>query len=151
MTNNISRRNPRNQSLLSDFQEELNRLFDVSWPSRSKQLLPEMADWAPAIDIKDEEDRYVIQADVPGVDPNNIEVVMHNDVLTIKGQKEVKSEEKKDNYVKIERARGTFARSFTLPDSADADRIKAKSKNGVLEIIIPKSKKSSSKKINVES
>jgi HSP20 family protein len=107
-------------------------------------------DWTPAVDIKEEKNAYIIHADIPGVDPKDIEVQMENGVLTVKGERESEKKEEREGYKRIERSKGSFFRSFSLPDSVDGDKISAKSKNGVLEVTIPKTTKNGSKKITVE-
>ena len=102
------------------------------------------------VDIKEEENRYVIHADVPGVDPADIEVNMENGVLSIKGERESESKEEREGYKRVERVRGSFFRRFNLPDTADAEAISAKSKDGVLEIVIPKQEKPQPKRIRIE-
>jgi len=109
------------------------------------------SDWVPAVDIREEGQRYVIHADVPGVKPEDIEVHMEDGVLTIKGQRYSESKDEREGYKRVERVRGSFFRRFSLPDTADAEAISAKSKDGVLEIIIPKQAKVMPKRIKVES
>jgi HSP20 family protein len=144
---------PIRAPFLADLQDEINQLFDFTWPrsTQERAKLIQRGEWAPAIDIKDEKDHYLITADIPGVDPKNIEVTMNNGVLTIRGERETETEEKKENYVRTERSKGIFYRHFTLPESVEPDKIKAKSKLGVLEITIPKAKGAAMKKITVES
>lgn len=135
-------------SLLDDLHKELNRLFEARVGAGEPEAT---SDWIPAVDIKDEQDKFVIHADVPGVDPKDIEITMENGVLAIKGQRETETKEEREGYRRVERARGTFYRRFSLPDTADADKITAKSRNGVLEIVIPKHERVQPRKIAVES
>ncbi len=107
--------------------------------------------WTPAVDIREEKDRFVVTADIPGVEPKDIEITMEQGILSVKGERKVETEEEREGYHRIERARGTFYRRFSLPDSADASSIKASGKNGVLEITIPKQAKVLPKRILVES
>ena len=86
------------------------------------------AEWAPAVDIKEEADKFVIYADIPGVKPENIEVSMEAGVLTVKGEKESETKTEKEGYKRVERTSGSFYRRFSLPDSADGDAINAKCK-----------------------
>jgi HSP20 family protein len=106
--------------------------------------------WAPTVDIKEDKDRFVLYADVPGVDPKDIEITMDNGVLTIKGERTLETEEERQGYKRMERARGTFYRRFSLPDSADPEHISARGRNGVLEVSIPKHEKLQPRKIAVE-
>ena len=105
--------------------------------------------WRPAVDIREEEDHFTITADLPGVDPSDIDITMENGMLSLKGERSSEKEEEKEGYRRVERARGTFYRRFSLPDTADPDRIEAKSKNGVLEITLPKQEKVKPKRIPV--
>lgn len=106
--------------------------------------------WMPSVDIKEENDRYVFLVDLPGVDPKGIEVSSENGSLTIKGERESESEEEREGYKRVERSRGSFYRRFTLPDAIDTKHIDAHSKNGVLEIEVPKTKKIKAQKISVK-
>ena len=105
--------------------------------------------WAPQVDIKEEEKRFVIFADIPGVDPSSIEVSMEKGMLTIKGERVVETCEEKDHFTRQERLHGTFYRRFSLPDSADAEGITASGKHGVLEISIPKKAETTPRRINI--
>ncbi|MCX7097641.1 MAG: Hsp20/alpha crystallin family protein [Methylococcales bacterium] len=96
------------------------------------------SEWAPAVDIKEETDKFVIVADIPGVKPDDIEVSMAAGVLTVKGQKASAANNEEEGYKRVERTFGSFYHRFSLPDSADGSAINAKSKLGVLEIVIPK-------------
>ncbi|HFD31820.1 MAG TPA: Hsp20/alpha crystallin family protein [Gammaproteobacteria bacterium] len=108
------------------------------------------SDWVPAIDIKETEKEFLIHADIPGVDPDEIDVHMEDGMLTIKGERESEAKEEREGYKRIERQHGTFYRRFSLPDTANADEISAKSKNGVLDITIPKQEKAQPRKIEVK-
>jgi len=123
-------------SLLDQLQREMSNVFNL--PAVATNFGIE--EWSPAVDIKETEDKFVIHADLPGVKTNDIEVTAENGVLTIKGERESKKEEEKDDYKRVERFSGSFMRRFTLPTSADLDKISAKSKDGVLELSIPKLK-----------
>jgi HSP20 family protein len=107
--------------------------------------------WRPAVDIREEENRFVILADLPGVDPKDIDITMEQGVLSIKGERVSDKEESHEGYKRVERVRGTFYRRFSLPDSADAERIEAKGKDGVLEIVLPKLEKEQARRISVKS
>ncbi len=109
------------------------------------------AEWAPAVDIKEEADKFVLHADIPGVKPEEIDISMEGGVLTIKGEKKTEATTEKDNYKRVERTYGSFYRRFSLPDTANPEAIAAVSKNGVLVITIPKQQAVQPKKINVSS
>jgi HSP20 family protein len=108
------------------------------------------ADWVPAVDIREEGENFIIIADIPGVDPKAIDVHTENGMLIIKGEREPEKKEQREGYKRIERAHGTFFRRFTLPDTADVEKIQAKGQNGVLEVRIPKHEKLQPRKINVQ-
>jgi len=106
--------------------------------------------WVPAVDVFEEKDRFVVRADVPGVDPNDIEVNMENGILSVSGERISEDRSNVDGVSRYERAAGRFLRRFTLPETADADAIKARSANGILEISIPKQPAVQPRRITVE-
>lgn len=106
--------------------------------------------WRPAVDIKEEDKQFFITADLPGVDPKDIEITMDNGILTIKGERKSEVRDEQEGYKRVERASGTFYRRFSLPDTADAERIEAKGNHGVLEVVIPKHEKVLPRKIEVK-
>lgn len=108
------------------------------------------AAWSPAVDIKEEDDRYVVTADLPGVDPKDIDINLENGMLTIGGERKEEKKEEKEGYKRMERFSGQFYRRFTLPDTADAEKVSATSKKGVVEIVIPKSKEHKARRIEVK-
>lgn len=108
------------------------------------------ANWVPTVDISENDKAFTLLADIPGVDPKDIEISMEKGVLTIKGERQSESVEEKENYRRVERQRGQFYRRFTLPDSADADKIEAKSEHGVLTVTIPKQEVAVSRRIEVK-
>jgi HSP20 family protein len=132
--------------LLNQLQRELERAHEGGAGEGSIAT----AEWTPAVDIKEESDKFVLHADIPGVKPEDIDVSMENGVLTIKGEKKTEAKTEQDGYKRVERTYGSFYRRFSLPDTANADAISAKSKLGVLEIVIPKREMVKPKKINVE-
>jgi HSP20 family protein len=137
--------------LLNQLHGEIDRLFDTRLQKYGDERNHLAAsDWVPAVDIREEQERYVIHADVPGVKPEEIEIHMEDGVLTISGQRESETKDEREGYKRVERVRGNFFRRFSLPDTADADGISARSANGVLEIVIPKQAKVMPKRIKVE-
>jgi HSP20 family protein len=108
------------------------------------------ADWFPAVDIFEEESRFVVRADIPGVNPANIVVNMDGGTLSVSGERQAEDRSEVAGVSRYERATGQFSRRFTLPDSADADGIKASSSNGILEISIPKQPEIQARRITVE-
>lgn len=130
--------------------DQLRREMDRAYEGREETGISTASDWVPAVDIKEEPDCFLIRADVPGVDPKAIEVHAENGMLTIKGERESEKKEEKAGYKRVERVYGSFFRRFSLPDTADTDKISAKSNNGVLEIRVPKHEKVQPRKIAVE-
>lgn len=138
--------------LLRRFHDDVNQLFGESRTGLAGEVDQSKivtSNWTPAVDIKEDDERFVLEADIPGVDPKNIEVTMDNGVLTIKGERKHESEKETNGYKRVERSYGTFYRRFSLPDSADAERVTAKGKDGVLEVSIPKLEKVQPRKISV--
>lgn len=134
-------------SALDQLSRELNRFFD---DRPVNGTLVEASDWKPHVDVTESENAFRVVADVPGVSPDDIEISLHNGVLTVRGERKTDNEVKDDSFTRRERFRGTFTRQFTLPDTADQETVSAKSQNGVLEITIPKAKKNSPISITVE-
>jgi HSP20 family protein len=135
----------------SQVRDEMNRLLKAQFDEQdSDNSRVVTSHWAPAVDIKEEQSRFVIYADLPGVKVDDIEITMEKGVLTVRGERKLEKEEDRSSFRRIERSRGTFYRRFSLPDSADAERIQAKSRDGVLEIVIPKQEKSQPRKIAVQ-
>ena len=123
----------------------LDKLFD----RQLKQLDEEantLGHWTPSVDIKAEANNYLILVDIPGVDPNDVQISIENKMVMIKGQRDIEKKEKREGYSRIEREYGSFYRRFTLPDDADIEKIDAHSKHGVLELVIPKKKPSVTQK-----
>lgn len=135
---------------MEQFRREMGRIFD-GIPAESEGSNIATSDWIPAVDIKETKDCFEIHADIPGVNPDDIDVHMENGLITIKGERHSESKEEREGYKRVERQSGTFYRRFSLPDTADEEKISAKSNNGVLEITIPKKEKSLPRKIDVKS
>ncbi|HEX7031291.1 MAG TPA: Hsp20/alpha crystallin family protein [Gammaproteobacteria bacterium] len=134
---------------LNQLHNEINRLFDsLGGPYDEEGTAA--TDWMPAVDVTEEENRYVLHADVPGVDPKDIDITLENGVLTIRGRREASRSENERGYRRVERMYGSFFRRFTLPDTADAEKISAQSKHGVLELVIPKQEKTQPRRITVD-
>ena len=133
------------------FLHDLNTIFDSNLRSKnSDDSNVESSRWIPAVDIKEEADKFILSVDIPGVNPKDVEISMENNVLTLKGSREETINEDKNEYHRVERIKGSFYRRFTLPDTADAEQVSAKSRHGVLEVIIGKKKAVQARKINVE-
>jgi len=105
--------------------------------------------WVPLVDIVETNDKFVILADLPGVDPKDIDVQMEKGILTIRGERRLDRQTDSQTFARTERLHGSFHRRFALPDSADADKVSASGSNGVLEIVIPKRPETTPRRIPV--
>jgi HSP20 family protein len=106
--------------------------------------------WIPRVDVREEAERFVVVADLPGVEGKDIEITADKGVLTIRGERRAQKQDSGEGYERVERASGTFLRRFTLPESADAEAIKATHANGVLELSIPKRPQAQPRRISVQ-
>jgi HSP20 family protein len=140
-------------TLMNRLHSDINRMFDhrLGLGGYDGDDSVVTTDWIPAVDIKEEPDRFVMHADVPGVDPKDIEVTMESGILTIRGERHEEKSSESNGFHRVERMSGQFYRRFSLPDTANAEGITARGKNGVLEIVIPKHEKVQPRKISVES
>ena len=106
--------------------------------------------WTPSVDVREEPDRFTVHADLPGVEPKDIQVMADQGVLTIRGARRSEQRAKQPGYERLERFAGDFLRRFTLPENARAEEIKARHNNGVLEVVIPKQPVAEPHRVNVE-
>jgi HSP20 family protein len=134
--------------LFNRFQRDINRAF-AEGTSSSEAANSDIA-WLPVVDVHEEAERFVVRADLPGVDPKDVEITAEKGVLTIRGQRHAEKRENGNSYERVERVSGNFLRRFSLPESAETSDIKAKQSNGVLEISIPKAPQVQPKRITVE-
>jgi HSP20 family protein len=123
---------------VSRLRREMDRLFEDFFGLRPAWGRAWEMEWAPAVDVAETADQVVVKAEVPGIDPKEINISLVGDVLTIKGEKKSEREEKKESYHLVERSYGSFSRSLTLPAAVDADKIEAKYEKGVLTVTCPK-------------
>jgi HSP20 family protein len=131
--------------------DELQRRFEDSWPFwPSPGRFPfETGEWAPAIDMYEKDDKYMVKAELPGMKEEDVDVSVVGDRLTIKGEKKAETEIKEENYYRSERSYGSFFRSIDLPSDADPDKVEASYEDGVLEVAIPKTAGVKPKKVTV--
>ncbi len=136
---------------LTTFQERMNRLFDEAMSRFRPGWDTELAagHWSPSVDVYETEHELVLKADLPEVDPKDVDVRIENSTLTIKGERKAEKEVKEENYYRVERSFGSFARSFQLPNTIDTDKVKAEFSKGVLKLTIPKKEESNPKQIKV--
>jgi len=137
---------------LDELQTRLSALFGRA-PVRkngSKDEALAVAEWAPVVDIVEDDNEYLIKAELPEVKKEDVKVTVQDDVLTISGERMFEKEEKGRKYHRMERAYGSFARSFTLPEDADGEKVAAEFKDGVLKVHLPKSEQAKPKSIEVK-
>ena len=125
-------------SLVHRLHGDLDRLFETRHSAAADHDHGTVTDWVPAVDIKEDTERFLIHADVPGVKPEDIEITLENGVLTLRGTRNTEAGADENGFRRVERVRGQFFRRFTLPDTADAESIEASFTHGVLEVVIPK-------------
>jgi HSP20 family protein len=126
---------------------EMDRLWDSFLEGGSMRKAGE---WLPSIDVSETKSDLVIKAELPGMDPKEIDISMNNGLLTIKGEKKHEREEKDENYHLVERSYGSFTRSVRLPKEVQGDKITASFKNGVLRVTLPKSEEAKKKEIKIK-
>jgi HSP20 family protein len=127
-------------------QDEVNRLFDTGLGRNTT----ESYGWTPAVDVFEDTEGVTFKFDLPEVEGKDVDVRLEDGVLTVRGERKLEREDKREGYHRIERAYGTFARSFTLPATLDAEKVNAEHKNGVLRIFVPKRAEAKPKSINVK-
>ena len=146
---NISRFEPWN--LMNQLHRDLNHFAVPRFTiAGSEDNGSSVADWVPAVDIVEKNDRFVLRADLPGVSPDDIDVNMEDGVLTLAGERHSENAEESGGMKRVERFTGKFYRRFSLPETADADGITARSANGILEVTIPKLPEVKARRITVE-
>jgi HSP20 family protein len=132
---------------VSTLQDQINRLFNETFEKTGDES--SLTTWAPAVDIYETEHELVVKADLPDVDPKDLDIRVENNVLTIRGERKFEKKVNEENYLRVERSYGSFARSFTLANTVNADAIKAEYHNGVLTLTIPKREEAKPKQIKV--
>ena len=130
-------------------QDRLNRLFNETMGRFMGGEGNRSGAWIPSVDIYETEQNIVLTAELPGVDPKDVEATVHEGTLYLKGERKYEKEVKEESYRHVERAYGSFARSFELPTSVDADNVQAEFKDGVLTLTMPKKEAAKAKKIKI--
>ena len=137
---------------LGTLQDNINKMFESvlsgNFPAIGDDM--ESRQWSPVVDIYENDDSFVVEADLPGMSKDDIHVDVQDHTLTIRGEKKFEEKTTKDKYMRVERAYGSFFRSLTLPANVDSSKIKAKYKDGVLQLTLPKSEEAKPKQIKVE-
>lgn len=137
---------------LVTIQDRMNRLFDEAFRGTPRTPEEDWAlggSWAPAVDIFEQEGSIVLKAELPGVDPKDVDIRVENNTLTLRGERRFDNEVKRESYHRVERSYGTFARSFSLPSVVDVEKIKAECKDGVLRVTLPKKEEAKPKQISI--
>jgi HSP20 family protein len=140
----------RGRSEVERFRGEIDRLFDDFLTRNFFGRSLGGGDWIPAADVSETGKEIVVQAEVPGMDAKDIDISLNGRILTIKGERKQEQETRENDYHRIERRYGSFARSFELPADVDAEKVKATYKEGILKLNLPKAKEQSVKKIEVK-
>ncbi len=137
---------------MEDLQTRFSKLLGLT-PARTGnggEELMTVTEWAPSVDITEDDKEYLVKADLPEVKKEDVKVTVENGVLAITGERKFEKEEKDKKYHRIERSYGNFLRSFTLPDGADGSKVSAEFKDGVLKVHLPKSEKVKPKSVEVK-
>ena len=134
---------------LVTLREKMNRLFEDAVTSRSEEKDLVTSSWAPAVDIYEDENELVLTAEVPGIEEKDIEIKLEDNTLSIHGERKMEKETKEENYHRLERAYGSFYRTFTLPNYIDQEKIQAQHENGILKITMPKRPELKTRKVKI--
>ena len=132
---------------LNVLQDRMNRLFQDYAPRGEQDLTA--GNFVPPVDIYEDEQGITVKAELPGLDPKDVDVRVENNTLTIRGERKFEKEEKEENYRRVERQYGSFTRTFTLPTTVDAEKVSADYDKGVLKIALPKKAEAKPKQIKV--
>jgi HSP20 family protein len=132
-------------SFRNNFDRMVQDLFDKRW-----DISESMGELTPAVNIEENENEYVITAELPGVEKSDVKITFEDGALSISGEKRVENEDKKENFHRIERSYGVFSRSFAIPSSILVEKIDASFKNGVLKVLLPKAEEAKPKQIEVK-
>jgi len=132
---------------VTTLQDQMNRLFNNTFQRSDEEA--SLSAWTPAVDIYETEHELVVKADLPEVDPKDLDIRVENNILTIRGERKFEKKVNEDNYLRVERSYGSFARSFTLANTVKPEAIKADYQNGVLTLSIPKREEAKPKQIKV--
>ncbi|HMV27523.1 Hsp20/alpha crystallin family protein [bacterium] len=141
---------PRDRDIFSDLfaiQREMNQAFNSVF---NRDEYTGLTNWNPATDIVEGKDEYTVRIELPGVSKNDVKITIHDNVLTVQGEKKQESENKENNYHRVERSYGSFMRSFRLPSMVKGEKIDANYKDGILTIVLPKAEEAKTKEIEIK-
>ena len=133
---------------LSSLRDEMNEMLNRFWSTATEPF--GLAEWSPALDVSETDEAVLVHAEIPGIDPKDLDISVVGDTLTIRGEKTDETEQSGRNYHRVERRYGSFTRSLALPAAVDADKVTAAAKQGVLEIRLPKKEEAKAKRIEVK-
>jgi HSP20 family protein len=133
---------------LSTLKEEMDRLWNRFFEGPA--IEPLRGEWVPSLDVSETKDNIVVKAEVPGIDPKEIDISYADGTLTVRGERKQEKEEKDENYHMVERRYGSFSRSVRLPHEVKSDKIKANYKDGVVKITLPKSEEAKKKEVKIK-
>lgn len=136
-----------NWSPFSDLRNHINRLFDLSYATRSPESF---GDWAPALDAAEDKDKYVVSVELPGMKKEDINVTVHDGVLTVSGERKLEKDVNGGTVHRTERFNGKFRRSVSLPAAVKADKVAAAYRDGILTVEIPKAEEAKPRQIDVK-
>ena len=143
----LVRWNPWNE--VGRLQRDMNDLFynRLNGPEGDTEL---SGGWRPEVDIFEDPERFLLSAELPGLEPDDVDIKVEDHTLTLSGERKLEFEDRKESYHRIERTYGKFSRTFSLPESVDAEKILAEYKNGLLKVSIPKKPQVLPKKISIK-
>ncbi len=130
--------------------KEMDRVWDSFFEGRPGRRSREEGEWLPSLDVAETKGDLVVRAELPGMDPKDIDISLNEGVLTIRGEKKQEKEEKEEGYHLIERSYGSFTRSIRLPKEVQSEKIEASFKNGILKVVLPKSEEAKKKEIKIK-
>jgi HSP20 family protein len=133
----------------STLQDRINRVFHESYRGEGQDDSLAASSFAPAVDVYEDEHKVTLKIDVPGIDEKDIDIRLENNTLTVHGERKIETEEKEENYRRVERQYGSFTRNFTLPTTVDSENVSATYDKGVLKIALPKKAEAKPKQIKV--
>lgn len=134
---------------LTTLRDRMNRLFEEAFTGRGEEKELVSSTWSPSVDIRETDKELILTAELPGVEEKDIDIEVEDNILTIKGKREIEKETKEEEYHRIERSYGSFYRSFTLPAYVQQEKIKAEHEDGLLRIAMPKKSELKPKKVKV--
>ncbi len=133
---------------LASLQDQVNRLFEDTF-TRDRSGSADLATWAPVVDIYETENELVVKADLPDLEDKDIDVRVENNTLTIRGERKFEKDVNQENYLRVERAYGSFMRSFSLPNTISSENVRAEYRNGVLSLHMAKREESKPKQVKI--